>query len=223
VRLIQSVLAKWRLFWSGLSQGLLSRNQQIGLFGELWFLSRWLAPFVGMGRAVEMWRGPVGARNDFETPRLGIEVKATARIDGAHVIHGLEQLLEPAGGSLLLFSLAVREEASAENSLPSVVASTRQLIGEDHLAMSTFDSMLFSSGYDERFVAEYAKYQFRVRGENLYHVKDNFPRLTPSSFLAALPPGVGNIEYELRLDSAGSWLLASNPSDAAKQLKGLLA
>ena len=36
--LVQNVLAKWRRFWSGVSQSALSREQQLGLFGELWFM-----------------------------------------------------------------------------------------------------------------------------------------------------------------------------------------
>ncbi len=66
VRLVQGVLAKWRRFWSGVAQNLLQKEAQLGLFGELWFLYKWLLPSVGAVRAVAMWRGPAGARNDFE-------------------------------------------------------------------------------------------------------------------------------------------------------------
>jgi hypothetical protein len=41
ISLVQNVLAKWRRFWSGVSRGLLSKEQQFGLFGELWFFCRW--------------------------------------------------------------------------------------------------------------------------------------------------------------------------------------
>ena len=74
VRLVQNVLAKWRRFWSGVNQGVLSKEQQLGLFGELWFLSRWLCPSVGTAKALQMWRGPAGSRNDFEVQGMGIEV-----------------------------------------------------------------------------------------------------------------------------------------------------
>ena len=40
VRMVQSVLTKWRRFWSDVAQTLLSKEQQLGLFGELWFLAR---------------------------------------------------------------------------------------------------------------------------------------------------------------------------------------
>lgn len=215
VRLVLNVLAKWRRFWSGINQGLLSREKQLGLFGELWFLGRWLSPGSGAAKAVQTWRGPTGARNDFEKPGLAIEVKTTIRLDAAHVIHGLEQLLEPPGGSLFLFSLAVRDEASGAETLPGIVQEIRGLLEEDYSALAHFDSTLYASGYDDAHASEYAKLALRVHSEELYRVSADFPRLIPNSLTAGLPPGVGNVRYELRLDAALPWLVADSPSSAA--------
>lgn len=216
VRLVQNVLAKWRRFWSGVSQGVLSKEQQFGLFGELWFLSRWLTPSVGIRSAVKWWRGPGGARNDFELEGLAVEVKTTGRADGAHIVHGLEQLLEPPGGVLMLFSLVVRDEASGTENLANLVAQVRGLIGDDHNLQSQFDAMLYAAGYDDRLTAEYAKLVLRIRGEALYGVHEDFPRIVPGSLVGGLPVGIGNVEYELRLDGAGAWLLASTPGAATR-------
>lgn len=218
VRLVQNVLAKWRRFWSNASQGVLSKEQQLGLFGELWFLCRWLAPAVGIEHAVRVWKGPGGARNDFEWPRLAIEVKTSGRIDGAHVIHGLEQLLEPCDGQLMLFSLLVRDEASASESLSSIVTEVRDAIGDDHSVQSMFDVMLYASGYDDRLTAEYGKLMLRIRSEELYKVTEGFPRLVPASITGGVPLGVSGLKYELRLDAAGPWLLAAASGDAIAHL-----
>ena len=218
VRLVQNVLAKWRRFWSGVSQGVLSKEQQLGLFGEVWFLCRWLCPIVGIAKAVQMWRGPTGTRNDFEVQGLGIEVKTTGRVDTAHIIHGLDQLLEPAGGSLLLFSLSVRDEASGIETLPRIVQEMRvRLAGED-TALSHFDTALYAAGYDDRLASDYAKLVLRIREEGLYRVTDGFPRLVPGSLSGGLPPGVSAVTYELRLDAAAPWLLARTPAAAAALL-----
>lgn len=212
VRLVQNVLAKWRRFWSANAQGMLSKQEQLGLFGELWFLNRWLVPAMGVSAAVAMWRGPAGARNDFEAPRLAIEVKTTGRVDGAHVIHGLDQLLEPPDGQLMLFSLLVRDEASGTESLPAQVAEARELIADDYALQSQFDALIYAAGYDDRHAAEYAKLVLRIRDTGLYKVADGFPRLVPSSLVGGMPVGVGVVEYELRLDGARMWLLAAVPS-----------
>jgi hypothetical protein len=218
VRLVQNVLAKWRRFWSGIAQGVLSKEGQLGLFGELWFLNRWLVPAVGVSAAIRMWRGPAAARNDFEAPGLAIEVKTTGRVDGAHVIHGLDQLLEPPGGKLMLFSLLVRDEASGTEGLPAQVAESRGLIAEDYELQSQFDALIYAAGYDDRLAAEYAKLVLRIRDTGLYSVTQGFPRLVPASLVAGVPAGVSAVEYQLRLDAAGAWLLAATPAAAAPHL-----
>lgn len=222
VRLVQNVLAKWRRFWSGVDQGLLSKEQQLGLFGEVWLLSRWLAPSVGVAKAVQLWRGPAGARNDFEMPGLGIEVKTTGTLDGAHLINGLEQLLEPNGEALLLFSLSVRDESSGTESLPALIALTREQLSGDFVALSLFDSMLYALGYEDRHASEYGKLKLRIRNESLYRVQPGFPRLVPDSIVGGVPPGVVSVNYELRLDAALPWLVASSPKAASALLKGFI-
>lgn len=222
VRLVQNVLAKWRRFWSGVEQVLLSKEQQIGLFGELWFLSRWLAQSVGVARAVQLWRGPVGARNDFEQEGLGIEVKSTGRLDAAYSIHGLEQLLEPANGTLLLFCLSIRDESSGAESLPSLVQEIRAQLSEDLTAYSLFDSMLYAAGYDDQRASEYGKLVLRIRTAGLYRVQPGFPRLVPDSIVGGIPPGIANVNYELRLDAATPWLVATTPTAAERLLKDFI-
>ena len=223
VRLVQGVLAKWRRFWSGVQQSLLSREELLGLFGELWFLSRWLLPSVGCEKGIAMWRGPSGARNDFEAPGLAIEAKTSSRLDGSHQINGLEQLLEPADGTLLLFSLVLREEASGAESLPGLVAEARAILLHDVAAIDPFESMLLAARYEDAHANEYAKVKLRVRGQALYRVVAGFPRMVPSSLAQGVPAGVSDIGYNLRLDAAKAWLLSDNPSSATKLLAGMAA
>ena len=221
VRLVQSVLTKWRRFWSGVAQSLLSREQHLGLFGELWFLARWLLPSVGAECAVGMWRGPVGARNDFEYPGWAIEVKTSGKLDGSHQINGLEQLLEPPGIELLLFSLLVRDEASGVETLPEVIREVRGALTGDHVVLSQFEAMLAAAGFDDAHAAEYDKVKLRIRGQGLYRLAEGFPRLVPTSIPSGLPPGVSNVTYELRLDAAGQWLIGESPSAGEAVLKEL--
>jgi len=223
IRLVQSVLAKWRRFWSGIAQNLLSKEEQLGLFGELWFLSRWLLPSVGAQRAVPMWRGPLGARNDFEAPGLAVEVKTSGRLDGSHRIHGLEQLLEPEGGVLLLFSLLVREEGGGIESLPRLVEEVRAVLTVDQAQLVQFEAVLLAAGYEDGHAPEYEKVGLRMRGQGLYRVMGGFPRLIPASLNTGLPVGVSNVSYELRLDAADAWLLGANPLAAVKLLDELSA
>jgi hypothetical protein len=223
VRLVQSVLAKWRRFWSGVPQNLLRKEELLGLFGEVWFLYRWLLPALGPSGATAMWRGPNGARHDFEAPGLAIEVKTSGKLDASHQIHGLEQLLEPAGGVLLFFSLVVREEAGGAESLPRLVSDVRTALTVDQAQLVLFESMLLAAGYEDAHAPEYEKVKLRIRGQGLYRVSEGFPRMVPGSLRGELPVGVSNVAYDIRLEAAGAWLLSHDAGSAAVLLRDMLA
>lgn len=74
---VKRVLAKWRRFWGLLPRTLLSREEVIGLFAELWFFLVWLLPTAGPAATSERWRGPMGSRHDYEWLGFSVEVKAT--------------------------------------------------------------------------------------------------------------------------------------------------
>lgn len=197
---VLGVLAKWRRFWGKVPQDMLSREQQLGLFAELWFLSVWLVQRVRAAEAVERWRGPFGARHDFEWLKHSVEVKGTASTRGpVHRIHGIDQLALPEHGNLLLFSLRVREEAGATNSLPAVITMCRHQISHEEEVLSKFESALMRAGYSVAHEEAYRNIRFRIVEEGLYAVRDDFPRLTPSQIFTGVPAGIEHVDYDINL------------------------
>ncbi|MHB0963187.1 MAG: PD-(D/E)XK motif protein [Gemmatimonadaceae bacterium] len=195
---LDHVLARWRRFWSEPHAKRLSVEGQIGLFGELWFLHVWLAPAVGIAQSISAWRGPFGARHDFELAGVSVEAKTTSGINRrVHRISGLDQLSPPTNGGLLLFSLQLRDEGGAANSLPELVDAVRRTISDGHLgSRDSFDAGLAAAGYDDAHDAEYLL-RWRVVSERLYSVADDFPRLLLSHLACDLPAGVSAIEYDI--------------------------
>lgn len=206
---VTRVLAKWRRFWGQLPRHILSREEQIGLFAELWFLSLWLIPKVGTTEAVTRWRGPFGSRHDFEWRGRSVEVKATASTRGLiHRVNGIDQLSAPENGDLLLFSVRVREEAGATNSLPSIILTCRSLMQDDPESIGLMERALDHVGYSPVHDEEYSKLHLRVIEEALFAVRDDFPRITAAQFLAGVPRGVEKIEYEVNLESCNHLCIA---------------
>ncbi len=118
---VKQVLARWRRFWGQIPQQMLSKQELLGLFAELWFLDVWILSRFGSD-AIKFWRGPWGSRHDFEWPDKSVEVKATTNSRGRiHRINGLDQLEKISGTDLYLFSLSLREEGGAQNTLPGLV------------------------------------------------------------------------------------------------------
>jgi len=212
---IKRVLARWRRFWGQLPRPLLTREELIGLFAELWFLFIWLHPAVSLSEAVQRWRGPFSARHDFEWTRRSVEVKATASSRGRiHKINGIDQLLPPEDGCLFFFSLYLREEAGATNTLPSLINSILQHLDSDADALSRFETALAQTGYSPAHNEEYSKMHLRVVDEGLFSVRDNFPLLSSQQFLAGIPSGIERVEYEINLNTFDHLRIARIPTEA---------
>lgn len=212
---VSRVLSKWRRFWGQLPRQVLSRDGQLGLFAELWFLSVWLVPKVTSSEAVNRWRGPFGSRHDFEWTGRSVEVKATTSTRGQiHHINGLDQLAPPEAGELLFFSLRLREEAGATNTLPSLVDTCKSLLASDSDSLSRFEAALAQVGYSPAHEEEYSKLHLRIVEEGLFSVRDDFPRLTRAYLISGIPPlGVEHVEYEINLGGCSRLRVARMPTD----------
>src|SRR5262249_36332912 len=103
---VRRVLARWRRFWAQLPLPLLSREEQLGLFAEVWFLDVWLLRRFGPTDALNRWHGPAGSRHDFWWSTKAVEVKATTSSRGRiFKINGLDQLVPPNNGDLYIFGM----------------------------------------------------------------------------------------------------------------------
>jgi hypothetical protein len=219
---VRTTLGRWRRFWSGVPTSGLTGEELRGLFGELWFLCIWLLPH-GVGH-VRHWLGPTGARNDFAWPGLAIEAKATTSVRGhVHWINGIDQLDPPEDGELFVFSLRMREEPTASNSIVSLITSITGTIGNDEEALDTFESRLAQAGYSPLDAERYAETRFRVIGEHLFRVGDGFPRLSATSFASDLSAGIERIEYEINLDACPDLIVAKSPSGYAPPIPPVAA
>lgn len=209
----RSTLGRWRRFWSAVPPSGLTAEEIVGLFGELWFLAVWLIPHNV--RQVKHWLGPTGIRHDFAWSGTAIEAKATTSTRGhIHRINGIEQLDPPESGELFLFSLRMREEPTAANSLVTLVQSISRRLATDAECLDSFESRLAQAGYSPLDADRYGDVRFRVVGEHLYKVCNGFPRLTATSFTdGRMPAGVDRIEYEVNLDSCSEFLAARSPED----------
>jgi hypothetical protein len=215
VEIAKRLLAKWRRFWGELPKTILSREQLFGLFAELWFLSFWLLPRVGTAQSVQRWRGPFGSRHDFEWQGKSVEVKATSSTRGRiHLINGIEQLLPPEKGELFLFSLRLREEAGATNTLPNLIDKCRNLFQSEPDSLSTLETGVARAGYSPAHDEEYNKIALRVAEEALFAVRRDFPRITERNFVSGIPSGVETIRYEINLNAFDHLRVATSPDEA---------
>jgi Putative PD-(D/E)XK family member, (DUF4420) len=214
--IIARTIERWRAFWA-IDPGGLRTEEALGLFGELWFLERWLGPVSSI--VVDGWAGPDKARHDFQSKRFSVEIKASASRSSGGVIHGistLDQLDEPAEGELLLFSLHATDDALAKNTLPALIARIRETLEDDAAALEKLDLKLAAYGYSPAHDDRYGR-TLRVIAEQLYRVGAGFPRLLRSSFPVGLPAGISDVTYRLSIAACAAHLIAGSPGEESWQ------
>ena len=186
-----------------------------GLVGELVFLNRLLDRSPGAWTA---WRGPLGDRHDFRAGSHALEVKTTTKVGNTEItVSSIEQMAEPAGGTLHLFHLTVEPTSGG---LLTVSTLARNATAKASQA-DEIRARLTALGCWDADASEWNHTAFRYEDECLFEVCGSFPRLTPAIFPQGdLPNGVSGVTYRLDLRAAAQF---RRDKEAMKTLEGELA
>lgn len=175
------------------------RLKQQGLLAELLVLKDNLIPNYGLEKALEMWQGPKGAKQDFILPESWIEVKSTNL--GKREIHisSLEQLDSPiSDGELFVITL---QESNAYDAnaicLSTVIDEIESEINDDLIAID-FKEKLLLVGYGQNKENEL---YFRVCGIENYRVNEEFPKIKRND----IPTAITKVSYTLNLEAISNF------------------
>lgn len=178
----------------------LSRDRQVGLFGELLTLLS-LAAASSAGAALDGWRGPRGEEHDFGLDDIDVEVKTTTAERRVHWISGLTQLLPTGERPLLLLSIQVTGAGTGPGAaLPELVSAARTEAGS---ARWTLDSRLTAAGYQDRHTPLYGE-RWTLRTTPSFHLVDeDFPALTPTGLAGGTRQSQRILDVRYRIDLDG--------------------
>jgi hypothetical protein len=210
---IGRIFRTWKYFWARPSSGI-SQSDEIGLFGELWFLHNWISD---TSAGIESWTG--GGFNstirDFQFQNFDVEVKTTKSHPPSliHRINGLQQLeTNDEEHRLFLFSCGISAENDAGNTLFTLFNNILEKVYRDPHAEAMFVEKLTGRGFDP---GSTSFSQFTIRIENLYEVRDNFPRIIPESFKDSVPAGIPSekVTYSLDMSFCDKWIATNTPEE----------
>lgn len=212
-RLLKAFLGRVRAWQQFMSRGArpLSPEAELGLVGELYFMTQLLDAGVSPESVLSGWVGPDDAPQDFLLGNGAVEVKATMSSSGFPVkIGSLEQLDDAVASPLFLAAVrfAARESGFT---LPEIVAEVEcRLKGESGVVDLLYERLMVA-GYTEAHSAQYCR-RFDPKDRRVLLVTEGFPRLTTG----AVPVGVTRAVYEINLDHVGNFLC--NLDEALSQL-----
>ena len=210
---LKTMLRRVRMWQQFMSRGMgpLSPEAELGLAGELLFITLLLDAGVSHESVLGGWVGPDGAPQDFVLGGGAIEVKATMSSSGFPVrIGSLEQLDDAVASPLFLAAIrfALGEGGAT---LPEMVAEVELRLEGEPGAVDLLRERLMAAGYLESHASGYSR-RFEQKDKRVLSVSEGFPRLTHG----VVPVGVTRAIYEINLDHAGDFIRDFN--EALSQL-----
>lgn len=198
-------LEKWQLLFEKLNPQGLSAKAQRGLYGELYFLRKFLLNTTDPNFCIDIWQGTENAVHDFQYANWAVEVKTTHGKNHQKIHISNERQLDTAFVSnIFLYHISLNIRQGHGETLNDIVNQVRELLYEAPQAQTAFRLKLFEVGYFDHHREKYENTGYTSRQENIYQVTDNFPKITEDM----IPLGVGDVQYSIIISANDSWLLS---------------
>lgn len=199
---------RWKSLFDKINAPGLTREEQHGLFAELYLLRKLLLSQISTSsNIIPAWVGPDKQIKDFQIGSVAIEVKCTTGNNHQRIhINGERQLDTSNLERLFLFHLSVEIRQENGESLVALVNSIQILLSSEFITLSQFRSKLLEVGYFEHHANLYEHTGYVIRNESFYNVSYNFPRIEERD----LRPGIGDVKYSIITSQCYDFMLAES-------------
>lgn len=170
----------WKKLFGKYSNGLLSPEQQRGLFGELYFLNKLLNSSSNYPLLINAWQAPTGANQDFYFNGTAVEVKTSKSNNPTIKISNELQLDSTGLLGLYIAFFKLNEYPDNHHTLFNIIEEVRNYIVKDIALLNEFNLKLISLGITPETEEEYNAIGYIVRDEKYYQVSEEFPKITKS-------------------------------------------
>ena len=196
-------LARWQNFLRTYALGILSDQERMGLYGELWLIKKLIPQVADTAVLIRAWVGPEGANQDFQFAERAIETKTTSGGPPEVIsISSVRQLDGTGSNNLYLYHLALDVRNGGAQTLPGLVSEVRELLRDrEEGVLDVFNDKLVEARYFDTMAVHYEERNYTVRHEQFYEVTDGFPRITEQGLM----PGVGDVRYKIALSACKSF------------------
>jgi hypothetical protein len=198
--IIEKRIEHWKKFIQSSGPDGLSRNAQIGLFGELLILSSQLNFSSNKSSILDAWLGPNASNHDFVMGLTALEVKTTTGNEPTRVHISNEYQLDHSGfENLFLCHIRLDEKQDSGTTLPVLIDEILDSLPK-MLRISFIDS-LRALGYLDKQRGLYESRGYFERSRNFYKVSEGFPTITR----ATLASGVSEVSYQIDLSGLAEY------------------
>jgi hypothetical protein len=185
----------WKKLFSKLTGGLLTPQQQRGLYGELIFLNDLLELNADKSNIINGWHGPLGANQDFCYNGLAVEVKTSKSNKPSMKISNEYQLDNTGLNDLYVHFYKLNEYQGGTETLFKLINTIRQNLNPESLIQ--FNEKLEYLGIIPETEEEYNNTSYSIGFEKTYLVTENFPKIIRNNLVEALSAVSYEIEPKL--------------------------
>jgi hypothetical protein len=194
IKTLLNRLAKWQTLFEKLRQQGLTPEAQRGLFGELYFLRKFLNNVANKGYCINSWQVPSNTVQDFHHGNWAVEVKTTHGNNHQKIhISSERQLDNSVIPNIFLYHLSLDIRNNYGESLNDLVEWVDNYLINDVPELNSFKLKLYEIGYFEEHKSIYQDTGYTIRQESTYKVDGDFPRIIE----AEIRHGVGDVKYSI--------------------------
>lgn len=190
---ISQRVSYWKRLFGKFTGGLLTPQQQRGLYGELLILEQLLKECKNYSKVMDAWQAPTATNQDFYFNRSAIEVKTSKSNHPSIKVANEFQLDSSLFEHLYLAFVKLSELPNGENTLLNKINEIRNILKLSPVLVDDFDLKLSYLGISSDIESEYNKTSYKVRKITFYEVNENFPKILSTM----VDKAVTHISYEI--------------------------
>lgn len=206
-KIIKEVLnrfEKWKSLFNKIGLQGLTAEEQRGLFGELYFLRKFLRTNNDFLSVVNTWIGTEKQVRDFQSNTWAVEVKTTHGNNHQKVHISSERQLDISNlENLFLYHISLEQLQNTEETLNDIVDSVAEILKSETIVLNKFKSKLYEVGYFDLQRNLYENIGYRIRQDIFYKVENDFPRIEENDIRA----GVGDVKYSIILSQCTPFVI----------------
>ena len=195
---------KWKsLFNKASAPGLLPEEQR-GLFGELFFIRKFLKNNSDFINIINSWVGAEKQIRDFQSGTWSVEAKTTFGNNHQKVHISSERQLDTSNlENLFLYHLSLEARQQSGETLNQVIDSVCEILCSDFTSFNRFKNKLLEAGYFDHHRHLYENTGYFIRQEKIYKVENEFPRIEEKD----IRNGIGDVKYSIVISQCTDYII----------------
>lgn len=203
VKTLLNRFEKWKSLFTKIASEGLSPEEQRGLFGELYFIRKFMQRNQNYSAVLNTWVGPANEVRDFQMGNWAMEIKTTHGNNHQKIQISSERQLDVTHlEKLYIYHVSLEKAQESGETLNQIVSSITNLLASDTIALNRFRSKLYEAGYFEQHLLLYDTVGYFIRQDTFYSVEAAFPRIQENE----LRSGVGDVKYSIILSQCDEFI-----------------